>query len=97
MPDLPPFQTLEEAAAWAETHDTAPYFDDMEEVPPVQTERPRHKFLVKARLVYTCATRTPIRARDVPADKLAELKALYRETRDVHLPADSHALWRILE
>lgn len=40
MPKLPEFETIEEAAAWAETHDTAPYFDEMEESPPFQAARP---------------------------------------------------------
>jgi hypothetical protein len=43
MPELPAFQTIEEAAAWAETHDTAPYFDQMEDVPPFQAERPHRQ------------------------------------------------------
>ncbi len=36
----PTFQTIKEAADWAETHDTAPYFDQMEDVPPFDAERP---------------------------------------------------------
>lgn len=32
MPKLPEFATEEELAAWVDTHDTAPYFDEMEDV-----------------------------------------------------------------
>jgi len=31
MPKLPEFESDEEATAWFDTHDTAPYLDDMEE------------------------------------------------------------------
>lgn len=36
---LPTFETIDEAAEWAETHDTAPYFNSMEDVPPFELER----------------------------------------------------------
>jgi len=41
MTQLPGFKTIDEAATWAETHDTAQYFDDMEDEPSFQVERPR--------------------------------------------------------
>jgi hypothetical protein len=41
MAQLPAFQTIDEAAAWAETHDTAQYFDDMEDAPSFEAERQR--------------------------------------------------------
>lgn len=41
--------------------------------------------------------RTPIRVRDVPADKLAELKALYRETRDVRIRERTQIILLALE
>jgi hypothetical protein len=31
MPQFPDFATEEELAAWVETHDTAPYLDDLED------------------------------------------------------------------
>ncbi len=31
MPKLPEFATEEELVAWVDTHDTAPYFDEMED------------------------------------------------------------------
>jgi predicted DNA binding CopG/RHH family protein len=31
MPKFPDFATEEELAAWVETHDTAPYLDDLED------------------------------------------------------------------
>ena len=45
MPKLPKFETIEEAAAWAETHDTAPYFDEMEDVSSFQFERPPQRVI----------------------------------------------------
>lgn len=45
MPKLPKFTTIEEAATWAETHDTAPYFDEMEDVPSLQIERPPQRVI----------------------------------------------------
>ena len=45
MPKFPKFETIEEAAAWAETHDTAPYFDEMEDVPSFQFERPPQRVI----------------------------------------------------
>jgi hypothetical protein len=34
------FQTIKEAAEWAEAHDTSPYLDQLEDVPPFDAERP---------------------------------------------------------
>jgi hypothetical protein len=39
QPKLPTFENIAEAAEWAETHDTAPYFDSMEDVPPFDLDR----------------------------------------------------------
>lgn len=32
MPEIPSFKTDQEAAEWFDTHDTAPYMDDLEQV-----------------------------------------------------------------
>jgi hypothetical protein len=40
MEKPPTFHTIKEAAEWAEAHDTALYFDQMEDVPPFDAERP---------------------------------------------------------
>jgi len=65
MPELPAFQTIEEASAWTETHDTAPFFDQMEDVPSFQAERPRRQ---QARLSLYLSQ-----------DILARLRALARQ------------------
>lgn len=41
--------------------------------------------------------RTPIRVRDVPAEELAELKTLYRETRDVRIRERTQIILLALE
>jgi hypothetical protein len=42
MSELPKFATEEELAAWVDTHDTAPYLDDMEDVEEPFTVKRTH-------------------------------------------------------
>jgi hypothetical protein len=84
MPELPAFQTIEEAATWAETHDTAPYFDEMEDVPPFQVERPRQQ---QARLSLYLSQ-----------DAFAKLRALARQKQlDYRTLAEAFIVDRLLQ
>ena len=75
-PTLPEFQTIAEAAEWAETHDTAPYFDSMADVPPFELERPRRN-------------RVQIRV-SLPKDALIKLRLLAKEQAlDYHTLAEA--------
>jgi hypothetical protein len=40
---MPTFETIAEASEWAETHDTAPYFDSMEDEPPFELDGNWHR------------------------------------------------------
>ena len=84
MSQLPAFQTIDEAATWAETHDTVPYFDDMEDVPPFEAERPRRP---QARLnLY------------LSRDAIAKLRVLARESQlDYHTLAEVFIMDRLTQ
>jgi len=84
MSQLPAFQTIDEAATWAETHDTALYFDDMEDVPPFEAERPRRP---QARLNL-----------DLSRDAIAKLRVLARESQlDYHTLAEVFIMDRLTQ
>ena len=84
MPKLPAFQSIDEATAWAETHDTAQYFDDMEDVPSFEAERPRRP---QARLnLY------------LSRDAIAKLRLMARERRlDYHTLAEAFIMDRLTQ
>ena len=84
MARLPAFPTIDEAAVWAETHDTAPYFDEMEDVPPFEAERPRRP---QARLnLY------------LSRDAIAKLRTLAREKQlDYHTLAEVFIMDRLTQ
>ncbi len=82
MPKLPSFKNIEQAAVWAETHDTAPYFDSLEDVPAFQAERPRR---LQSRLnLY------------LSQDALKKLRGLARQKRlDYHTLAETFILEKL--
>lgn len=84
MPKLSAFQTVAEAAAWAETRDTAPYFDEMEDVPSFEVERPRRP---QTRLnLY------------LSRDAIAKLRTLAREQQlDYHTLAEAFIMDRLTQ
>ena len=84
MPEIPSFQNVQEAAAWAETHDTAPYFDALEDAPPFHLQRPRRS---QARLdLY------------LSQDALTRLRALAEQKRlDYHTLAETFILERLMQ
>ncbi len=75
-PAPPEFKTIAEAADWAETHDTAPYFDSMEDVAPFEGERS-----IRQRVRVTVF---------LPEDALTRLRALAMDrSLDYHTLAEA--------
>jgi hypothetical protein len=84
MAQLPAFQTIDEAADWAERHDTAQFFDDMEDVTSFEVERPRRP---QTRLnLY------------LSRDAIAKLRILARERQlDYHTLAEVFIMDRLTQ
>lgn len=79
---LPAFKNIEEAAEWAETHDTAPYFDLMEDGPTFEFDRNWRR-----------RTRISVFLNE---DALAKLRALASERAlDYHTLAEAIILERL--
>lgn len=84
MAKLPKFKNIQQAAEWAETHDTAPYFDEMEDAPGFHATRPLR---LRARVnVY------------LTRDALARLRQLAKRKRlDYHTLAETFILERLAQ
>ncbi|MEZ4707046.1 MAG: CopG family antitoxin [Caldilineaceae bacterium] len=76
MPKLPTFQTEEELAEWVETHDTAPFIEQMDDADIVfdikLTEFPTSPLDVRIRSDYLAAIETLATRRGVPYQKLIQ-------------------------
>jgi hypothetical protein len=76
MPKFPEFATEEELAAWIETHDTAPYLDDLEDVAEsfnvIRTPFTTSPLDVRVRADYLAAIETLATQRDIPYQLLIQ-------------------------
>ena len=76
MPKLPAFQTEEELADWVETHDTAAYIDEMEDIEvPFKVRRtsfPTRPIDVRLRSDYLAAIEAIAEQRGIPYQMLVQ-------------------------
>lgn len=90
MPKLPTFQTDEELIAWVDSHDTAPYMDEMEpadqEFHFIRTEFPTRPLDVRLRTDFVAAIESLAERRGVPYQYLIQtwlLERLRQEAPDL--------------
>ena len=82
-PGLPEFDSIAEAAEWADTHNTAPYFDSMEDELSFDADR---SFRRRIRISVF-----------LPQDAIARLREIAREKAlDYHTLAEAILLERIV-
>lgn len=76
MPKLPTFQTEEELVAWADTHDTAAYIDEMDDAEiPFKVKRssfPTRPIDVRLRSDYLAAIEAVAEKRGIPYQLLIQ-------------------------
>jgi CopG antitoxin of type II toxin-antitoxin system len=88
MPKLPEFKTAEELADFVDTHDTAPYWDDMTPVDATQF-RLRRRSQTAVRVPMSQATVKRLKA--LAAERHVPLDDLLREWLSQRLQQEQHA------
>ncbi|MCP4425843.1 MAG: hypothetical protein GY803_15225 [Chloroflexi bacterium] len=90
MPQLPDFQSDEDAAAWFDTHDTAVFMDSMEEVTEpfdvVRTLFPTRSMGVRLRADYIDAIQQVAERKGIPYQMLVQrwlMEKLSQEAPDL--------------
>ncbi len=92
MKTIPDFESDEETAVWFDSHDTAVYMDDMEEVSPptiVRTRFPTKPIDVRLRTDYFEAIQKAAEQRQIPYQMLVQrwlIEKLRQEAPDLAIP-----------